>query len=292
MKVNVPLLLMPQQVALSLAQPFYRASVSFVKKNKSIGKDFYKLECDLPAESYVSMAMLNSVFYAIVFGILAFAVLGKTNLSPIGGALVAAVFGAMAIFVVSLAYPKWLINKKVREIDKNLLFAARHLRVQTSAGVSLFNAMVSASNGYGAVSQEFEKIVARIHGGVNMVDALDESAAKNPSRYYNKIIWQLSNAIRAGTDVGPVLVEIVDLFMEDQRIQIKEYSAQLNTLAILYLLLCIIVPTLSLVFMLVISSFVDIPITNDVLVIVLCGVVFVQYMFIGLIGSRRPAVSV
>lgn len=292
MKVNVPLLLMPQQTALSLSQPFYRTSVNFVKKNKSIQKDFYKLETDLSAEAYMSMAMLNTVLYALVAGILIFIVLGKTDIDPAGGAVVAALFVAMAVFVTSLAYPKWLINKKVKEIDRNLLFAARHLRVQTTAGVSLFNALVSASSGYGAVSQEFEKIVARIHGGVNMVDALDESAARNPSHYYNKIIWQLSNAIRSGTDVGPVLVEIVDLFMEDQRIQMKEYSAQLNTLAILYLLLCIIVPTLSLVFMLVISSFVDIPITNEVLVFVLCGVIFMQYMFIGLIGSRRPSVSV
>jgi flagellar protein FlaJ len=292
MKINVPLLLMPQQLALTLARPFYRTSANFVKKNKSIQKDFYKLEADMSPEAYMSMVMLNAVFYALVSGVLIFMVLGKTNLNQAGGALIAASFAAIAVFVASLAYLKWLINKKVREIDKNLLFAARHLRVQTSAGVSLFNALVSASSGYGAVSEEFEKIVARIHGGVNMVDALDESAAKNPSRYYNKIIWQLSNAIRAGTDVGPVLVEIVDLFMEDQRIQMKEYSAQLNTLAILYLLLCIIVPTLSLVFMLVISSFVDIPITNDVLVFVLCGVIFAQYMFIGLIGSRRPAVSI
>ena len=292
MKVNVPLLLIPQIAAMKLSQPFYRSSVNFVKKNKSIAKDFYKLETDVSAESYMSMVTLNTIFYAVVSGALAFIILGRTNINQAGGALIAALFMAIVIFVISLAYPKWLINKKVRDIDKNLLFAARHLRVQTSAGVSLFNALVSASNGYGAVSQEFEKIVARIHGGVNMVDALEESAAKNPSRYYNKIIWQLSNAIRAGTDVGPVLVEIVDMFMEDQRIEMKEYGAQLNTLAILYLLMCIIVPTISLVFMLVISSFVDIPITNEVLVMILFGMVFVQYMFIGLIGNRRPAVSI
>ncbi|MCX6774312.1 MAG: type II secretion system F family protein [Candidatus Micrarchaeota archaeon] len=291
MKVNVPLLLMPQQLAKVLAQPFYRASTNFVKKNKSLAKDMYKLESDISAETYMSIVMMNIIFYAIVSWVLAFMVLGKTSISPPAGALLAAAFVAMMVFGFSMIYPKWLINKKVREIDRELLFAARHLRVQTSAGVSLFNALVSASSGYGAVSEEFEKIVAKVHGGVNMVDALDESATKNPSRYYNKIVWQLSNAIRAGTDVGPVLVEIVDLFMEDQRIQMKEYGAQLNTLAIIYLLLCIIVPTLSLVFILVMSSFVDIPVTNEVLAIVLGGVIFVQYMFIGLIGSRRPAVS-
>jgi flagellar protein FlaJ len=292
MKVNVPLLLIPQQVAMKLSQPFFKSSVNFVKKNKSIAKDFYKLETDISAESYMSMVTLNTMVYAVVCGALGFAAIGKAGINPVGGALIAGLFMGIVVFVISLAYPKWLINKKVREIDRNLLFAARHLRVQTSAGVSLFNALVSASTGYGAVSQEFEKIVARIHGGVNMVDALDESAAKNPSRYYNKIIWQLSNAVRAGTDVGPVLVDIVDLFMEDQRIEMKEYGAQLNTLAILYLLLCIIVPTISLVFILVISSFVDIPITNEVLAMILCGMIFVQYMFIGLIGSRRPAVSI
>ena len=145
MKVNVPLLLMPQQTALGLSQPFYRASVNFVKKNKSIQKDFYKLETDLPAEAYMSMVMLNAVFYALVSGILIFIVLGKTDINPGLGAIAAALLAAMAIFVTSLAYPKWLINKKVKEIDRNLLFAARHLRVQTTAGVSLFNALSNCS---------------------------------------------------------------------------------------------------------------------------------------------------
>ena len=89
-----------------------------------------------------------------------------------------------------------------------------------------------------------------------------------------------------------MLSEIVEFLADEQRIEMRNYGAQLNTLAIMYLMACIIVPTISLIFLMVISSFVDVPITNTVLLFILAGLVFVQYIFIGVIESRRPNVSI
>lgn len=293
MKFNIPLLLMPQKQALAFAHPFLSISTRVLKKKNFIEKDLYKLDTGISAVSYLSIAMLSSLIYAAMALALSFLVLNKTGVgSPAELALAAGLAAGALVFFFTLAYPRWMMKKRVAEIDRDLLYAARHLRIQTTAGAPLFDSIVSASHGYGAISEEFEKIISSVQAGVSLADALEESALRNPSYYYNRILWQMSNAVKAGTDIGPVLSEIVEFLADEQRIQMRNYGAQLNTLAIMYLLACIIVPTISLIFLMVISSFVDIPITDTVFAMILGALIFVQYMFIGLIESRRPAVSI
>ncbi|VVC00886.1 Type II secretion system (T2SS), protein F [uncultured archaeon] len=294
MNMKIPLLLLPPKMAKGISHFFMgiasRLSVSF----KFVEKELFRLDSDMTANEYISGCLLNAVIYFIIVEVLAYLVLFKTEIvsMPIVWALLAALVVSIVVFVFGLAYPRWMNNKKIAQIDRDLLFAARHLRIQTTAGVPLFEALVSASHGYGAVSDEFKKIVTSVEAGTNMADALEDSAVKNPSYYYSRILWQMSNAVKAGTDIGPVLSDIVDFLADEQRIEIRNYGAQLNTLAIMYLMACIIMPTISLIFLMVISSFVELPITDTVFIFILAGLVFIQYMFIGIIESRRPAVSI
>jgi len=293
MDMKIPLLIMPQKKALAISHPLYNVSAKMNKRVKFLEKDLYKLDSDILSTPYLAAALLNSAFYFLVAGgisLVAF-VRGKTP-DAILWSLAIAAFAFAAVLLFSIAYPRWLVRKRVANIDKNLLFAARHLRIQTTAGTPLFDSIVSASHGYGEISEEFEKIVANVQMGTSLADALEDSAVKNPSYYYNRILWQMSNAVKSGTDVGPVLSEIVDFLADEQRIEMRNYGAQLNTLAIMYLMACIIVPTISLIFLMVIASFVEVPITNTVLLFILAGLVFAQYMFIGIIESRRPSVSI
>ncbi|VVC00991.1 Type II secretion system (T2SS), protein F [uncultured archaeon] len=291
--IRVPLMLLPQKQAMVPAHYFYGVASGVLRGNKFVEKELFKLDSDLSAREYVSLSMLNALVYFIIIEVLVYVVLYKIELeNPMLWALVSASVVSMVVFFFCLVYPKWLGNKKVAQMDRDLLFAARHLRIQTTAGVPLFEALVSASHGYGAVSHEFDKVVTSVQGGINLADALEDSATRNPSYYYSRILWQMSNAVKAGTDIGPVLSDIVEFLSEEQRIEMRNYGAQLNSLAIMYLMACIIVPTISLIFMMVISSFVEVPITDTVFVFILGALIFVQYMFIGIIESRRPSVAI
>lgn len=293
MEMKMPLLILPLKPARVLAHNFYGISSGMEKGMKYISSSLYKLDADMNATEYVGLAILNALVYFLFSEILVYLVLFKLGIgNPLILALVASLTVSMCVFMFCLVYPRWLCNKKISQMDKDLLFAARHLRVQTTAGVPLFESLVSASHGYGIVSTEFDKVVTHIEAGASMADALEESATKNPSYYYSRILWQMSNAVKAGTDIGPVLSDIVEFLSEEQRIAVRNYGAQLNSIAIMYLMVCIIVPTISLIFIMVISSFVEIPITDTVLYGILGSLVFVQYMFIGLIESRRPSVSI
>ncbi len=291
--VSVPLLLVPQRQAMVPAHYFYGIASHVLRNLKFVEKELHKLDSEITAREYVGLSVLNSLLYFILTEVLVYMVLYKINFAnPLLWGLIAALTVSMAVFFFCMVYPKWLGNKKVAQMDRDLLFAARHLRIQTTAGVPLFEALVSASHGYGAVSDELDKIVTSVQGGINLADALEDSAMRNPSYYYSRILWQMSNAVKAGTDIGPVLADIVEFLSEEQRIEMRNYGAQLNTLAIMYLMACIIVPTISLIFMMVISSFVEVPITDTIFVFILGVLIFVQYMFIGLIESRRPVVAI
>ncbi len=291
--MKIPLLLVPPKIARALARPFLSTGASIAKKVSFVEKELDRIESDMAAKEYVSICIFNGLFYAVLVFALAFAVLHRVEIKNDWIlALLAGITAGGAVFGFALVYPRWLANKRINSIDKELLFAARHLRVQVSAGVPLFESLVSASHGYGAVSHEFDKIVVTVQAGTNLADALEASALKTPSYYYSRILWQLANGVKAGTEIGPVLSDIVDFLAEEQRIEVRNYGSQLNSLAILYLMVCIIVPTISLIFLMVISSFVDLPITDTVLGMILAGMVFIQYMFIGLIENRRPAVSI
>jgi pilus assembly protein TadC len=291
--MKVPFTLMPPKMVRGMSRSFNGISARLVEKMAFLQKWLYLLESDITATEYMSTVLLNMITYLVLGFALSYAVIFK---AAIANALYWAIGGAVAISftigLVCIIYPKWLSNKKVNSIDRDLLFAARHLRVQTTAGVPLFESLVSASHGYGAVSLELDKIVTGVQAGMNLADALEDSAVRNPSYYYSRIMWQVSNAVKAGSDIGPVLSDIVDFLAEEQRIEMRSYGAQLNTLAILYLMVCIIVPTVSLIFLMVISSFISLPITDSFLYVIMGAMIFVQYMFIGLIESRRPVVSI
>jgi len=293
MNMKIPMLLMPRKQAASLAHHLYGVASRMKGSFSFLDKDLKKVDADIALTPYLGLILLNGIIYFLFAFILSFSIIHKLKISndlPISLAI--GLVSGLAIFFTGMIYPKWLGNNRVKLIDRDLLFAARHLRVQTTAGVPLFDSLVSATHGYGAVSEEFLKIVTGVQAGNNLADALEDSAAKNPSYYYGRILWQMSNAVKAGTDIGPVLSQIVEFLSEEQRVEMRSYGAQLNTLAIMYLMACIIVPTIGLIFMMVISSFIAFPITDSVFLIFIGFIIFVQYMFIGLIESRRPVVAI
>ncbi len=289
----VPLLLLPKRIAKQLSHNLLGVASRIKPNFKFLEADFYKLDADINVDEYVALCILNSLTYFLFSAMLAISVLVRMgNKNALGIGIAVGLVVGMVIFMLGLVYPKWMAKGRVKKIDKNLLFAARHLRIQTTANVPLFESFVSASHGYGEVSEEFSQIVKSVQAGTNLSYAIEESASKNPSYYYCRILWQVSNAVKAGTDVGPVLSDIVDFLGEEQRIDMRSYGAQLNTLAIVYLMLCIIAPTIGLIFMMIISSFVELPINDTVLYMILGVLAFIQYMFVGLIESRRPVVAI
>jgi archaellum biogenesis protein FlaJ (TadC family) len=185
-------------------------------------------------------------------------------------------------------FPSWIFQKRAQEIDTNLIFGIRHLLVQTSAGVPFFDALYSASAGYGKVSEEFSKIITDVNGGKDLSDALEASAENSPSHYYRRIMWQIANSTRSGYATADILSDLLSYLINDQQNRLKKFGSELNILSIFYLSTCIVLPTFGLIFIIMMSSFSLIAINNTTLAIMIFFVGVFNMMFLGMIRSRRP----
>lgn len=292
---HLPFLFFGLKTARRLARHFYAFGKPFSKLTPSLGISLGQLETDFDEVEYSSIALMLSLFY-FFYGALLVMVLSKaappqpfSNIAAVSMATGFLVFAGVLVYLV--LYPRVLVNRKNNEIETDLLFAARQLMIQTSAGVPFYDALTGLTSGYGSVSREVSKIVSNVEGGMALEEALDKSALENPSLHYRRIIWQLANATRSGVDMGRVLTDVVDSLADEQRIELQKYGSQLSPLALGYMLATIIGPTLGIVFLIVLTSLTSLPVTDQLFWFVLLLLVLAQIFFIGLIESRRPHVA-
>jgi pilus assembly protein TadC len=303
MITTVPLLPFPYKGIKGACKALYPISSQLVKVFPSLDGELRNVDSQLDAKEYISASLFMLIFYFVVIsfitGIWAYRSGQVAEIGGWGTLLIIAFLISCAFFMYAMIFPRWTFNKKKIELERNLLFATRHIMVQTSAGVPLFDALVSASEqyenadmDYGEISKELNKIVKEVRGGKELTEALEESAVRNPSQYYRRVIWQLSNSQKAGTDVGVSLQIVVDFLSNEQRIMIRNYGSQLNPLALFYMMMCIIAPSMGLVFIMIASTLVEIPVNEGTFGVMLICLLVMQIMFIGMIKSRRPRVAI
>jgi len=203
-------------------------------------------------------------------------------------AIVFTLFG----FFQQLYYPKLISSKRTRSIEVNLMPALQNILIQINSGVPLFETLVAIANSnYGELSLEFKKAVKKISAGEDAIIALDEIALNNPSIFFRRTIWQITNGLKAGGDIAKVLKEVTRALSEEQIISIQKYGSELNPLAMFYMLMAVIMPSLGITFIIIISSFISLQekVTKLIFLGMFLLVLFFQIMFIGLIRSKRPA---
>ncbi|MFH2105783.1 MAG: type II secretion system F family protein [Candidatus Micrarchaeota archaeon] len=288
--MRVPFIL-PDRLSDILSRPFSIPMAYLAKLFPETSGALELSEIKMKDVEYLRKALINAFFVGIILGfsfyLFAFRMKVSDSILFFGSIFfgVALFFGYFFYLVI---FPNWLIVKRSQEIDEYLIFAMRHISVQVSAGVPVFDAIQSASTGYGAVSKEFRKIVTNVNGGQDFADAIDESAEKSPSTYYRRIMWQLSNSTRSGYAIKDILKELVDFLTDDQKTRLKKFGSELNVISIFYLSTAIILPTLGLIFVIIASSFGVVSPNTAVLSMFVFLITLFNLIFLGLIKSKRP----
>jgi flagellar protein FlaJ len=230
-------------------------------------------------------ALINAIVLLII--LLIFNVRGAI-LIGIGGGFLSAFF----VLVNRLNYPKLFSTRKTREVEKNLIPAMQDMLVQLNSGVPIFKIITSISQAdYGAVSYEFRKAANEINSGKPQVEAIDDLGNRTNSIYFRRILWQISNGMRAGSDMSIVIKEGINTLTKEQSLQIQNYGNKLNPIIMFYMLLAVIMPALGLTFMTIIASMLNIPgnIVEIIFMGILVMVALIQVMFLGIIRTRRPS---
>jgi flagellar protein FlaJ len=195
------------------------------------------------------------------------------------------------LFFYFFQLPKVKISKIDREICKEIVFAGRFLIVELESGVPLYDAMKNIGKSYPVTGAYFREIVEKINIGTPMEDAVTEAIDLGPSQSLIKILWQISNSLRTGSDIASPLKSVVETLIKEQMIAVTEYSRKLNPLAMFYMMIAVIMPSLGVTLLTIISIFAGIKLDLTILVIVALLIGFMQFMFVNMIKSIRPPVE-
>ena len=197
----------------------------------------------------------------------------------------------MKVFFYFFQIPFVRINRISREVNKEIVFATRFLLVELESGVTLYEAMRNTSKSYHAVGGYFSEIINKINIGTSMESAITETIESCASDSLIKILWQVSNSLKTGSNIASPLKTVAETLVKEQQIQVNEYAKKLNPLAMFYMMIAIIMPSLGVTMFTIISIFIGLKLDLPILMIIAFLNGFVQFMFVSMINSIRPPVE-
>ncbi len=241
---------------------------------------------------FIKKMMIYALMLAVVIAVAMSIVM--INIEPrlvILGPLVgfAAYFAGFNKF---LTYPNSRTKVAGKEVERDILFAARDIVISMRSGMPFYNAIVSVSTGYGAASREFSRIVELVQLGMPIEQAMDEISAKSQSKTFKRLMLQASVSIKAGADIIGSLQEVVQEVTSDRVIELRRYGQRLNALAMFYMLFGVIFPSMGIAVAAILTTFISIiTINSTILLLALVGIIFLQVVFLNIMRSSRPIFS-
>ncbi|MBD3155268.1 MAG: hypothetical protein GF368_01270 [Candidatus Aenigmarchaeota archaeon] len=288
---NIPFVPIPIQIMKNLTKNFLSIGDFLLKLIPGFEVTLLRADIELDEREYITISFFSSLFWTFMVTMSLF-LLNVFRTLPISFFFIGPPLTFFVIFSYIKSYPKLIISRKIKDIERNLLFALRSMEIQVSSGINLFDSIASVSKGnFGLISEEFKTAVKKITTGKPEMEALEELILRNPSLYFRRIIWQITNSLRSGTDLSSTLKVIVGDLSYEKLVSIRKYGSQLNPMAMMYMMVAVIFPTLGVSLLMILSSFSSMQLSEVVFWMILGTTAFLQFIFIGMIKSKRPVVD-
>lgn len=141
--------------------------------------------------------------------------------------------------------PKIREDKRKKEILKVLPFALRQLSTELKAGIGLFDAIKTISDGnYGELSREFKITINDIQYGTNHIEAFEKLSERVNADIMDKVINQIIRTLINGGNLADTLNMLANENSRNMKIKYKEYSEKLNSLMLLYMFIAVLIPVI------------------------------------------------
>lgn len=289
--MRIPFCMFSIPVAKRFSRKFYFMARPFEKMSPKLNEDLEKAGFDMNARTYISISIMGALFVSVMFFFIVYILSTRMffNGALYGGVVALAMF--FVIVMYNTKYPRIIIAKKSRDLEKNMIYAMKHILVQVKSGVPLFNAIVTVSEkDYGEMSVQMKKLVKEIQTGTPLETALDAMALESYSENFRRILWQITNSMKSGVEISDTMHNVIENLTQDQRISIRRYGSQLNPLTLVYMMVAVILPALGITLMIVMSSFSGTSVPKSMFFVLLFAVTAFQFVFIGMIKTKRPSV--
>jgi len=294
--IKIPMALFPYSVLESLSKRFLERSRILLKAYPEIKMAIIQSNFEIEPEEYLSAGIFSSIINAFLVFFLSFFFSMIFKLSILNSFLISLLFLFAVFFInffIIMNYPKIFALKRGRRMEENMLYAMRDLLIKLKSGVSLYDSFVALSRrSYGDLSEEFKITTKKMSAGQPQISAIEEMALRNPSQNFRKILWQISNAMRAGADISNTLESIIDNLSKEQKVKIRNFGGELNPIAMMYMVITVVAPTMGITLLVVLSSFASLPIGKNTFYAILGVISFFQLIFLTIIKSKREAIGI
>jgi len=289
-KEMIPFNILPIRVIKSFSQRFYGMGVNLSKFFPDLKLELSQAELSYTEKEYGAIIVAMAVIYFLIGLIVAtlFSIRFFPDIIIFTGVMGGIGLGLFIMIQVAF-YPKVKGKQKIREIERNLIFALRTMTVEIKSGVSLFDSLnIIAQGDYGALSTEFKKAVQEIETGTMEEVALERIARYNPSVFFRRSIWQIINGMKAGADVSDVMEELVQTMLREEKLQITKYGNSMKLLSLMYMMLGVIIPSLGVTFLIVLSSFPQMQLGELLFWLLLIFMAIGEFLYLGILKSKTP----
>jgi len=267
---------------------------NIAKRKPELKVKLNEAEIIYTAEEFIQQTRLSAFYMALGISVFIITMLSKFELVSIPIYMICILF--LLIYFIIFSYlmkvPDVKIARKGKEVNKEIIFAGRFLIIELESGISLYSTMINVSNNYEVVGKYFREIIDKVSLGTRMEDAINETIEKNPSSSLNKVLWQILNSLKTGADISQSLSSILSQISREQLIEVKEYGRKLNPLAMFFMVIAIIMPSLGITMLIIFTTFISLTIDLTALMAIALFIGFVQYMFFSMIRASRPAVEI
>ncbi len=286
----IPFNILPVPLIKNLSKRFWGLGIKLSKFFPYLKLELAQAELLYDEKEYSSIIVTMTVIYGLLGFVIAtlFSIRFFPEIFLLTGLIGGIILGVFVMLQVAF-YPKIKGKQKIREIERNLIFALRTMTVEIKSGVSLFDALnIIAEGDYGALSGEFKKAVKEIETGTLEEVALEKIARHNPSLFFRRSIWQIINGMKAGADVSTVMEELVQTMIREEKLQITRYGNSMKLLSLMYMMLGVIIPALGITFLIVLSSFPQMQLGELLFWMLLVFVIIGEFMYLGILKSKTP----
>ena len=288
--ILIPSSFLPPTILRKISRIFFWLGKRIEGKFPNLNLNLEQIDYKISAKEYISMSITSVVILFLFLVGLSIPFSLKYGTNPLLSIFIISII-SLFIFAQQILYPKLKANKRIKDIERNIIPALQNMVVQLNSGVPLFNVIaIVADSDYGGVSNQFRIAIRKMNAGQPQISVLEEIAKNNPSLHFRRVIWQIINGMKTGSNMADVIKISIGNLSEEQLIQIQRYGSQLNPLAMFYMIVAVIIPALGTTLIMVMSSFMGLSVNATKLIFwgLLAVVFFFQLMFIGMLKSRRP----
>jgi len=208
----------------------------------------YSANMHYSSRQYLALTVAGSTIAFLIALLLSTALLTYLKVE-IGIRVLAIIIISILAFVItsviSLMMPKQKAIARGGAVSIELPFALRHMSAELRAGIGLYRTIQAvASAGYGALSEEFARVITEVEEGTDTRDALKHLALRTQSKALRNAIIHISRALKTGGNLSESMSEIADDVSFNLRMAVSEFGQRMNFFGVIFIFGAIVMPVM------------------------------------------------